>query len=168
MARILGIDPGIRRTGYGLIDDEGAGQRLVDAGVIAPSPDDELLARLLEIERSVEALLDRWRPDALAVENVFYHKNPQSTLTLGRAQAAVLLCAGRRGLPLALYSPSEVKQALTGSGRAAKEQVQFMVERILGRSFGGETQDLTDALAVALCHAGRRRSPLSLAALERG
>ena len=75
-----------------------------------------------------------------------------------------MLCAGRRGLPLALYSPGEVKQALTGGGRAAKQQVRFMVERILGRRFGAELpDDLTDALAVALCHAGRQRNPLALA-----
>lgn len=123
-----------------------------------------MLDRLLAIEQGIEALIARWQPDGCAIENVFYHQNPQSTLTLGRAQAAAMLCAGRRGLPLALYSPGEVKQALTGGGRAAKQQVRFMVERILGERFGPELpDDLTDALAVALCHGGRLRSPLALA-----
>lgn len=99
------------------------------------------------------------------MENVFYHQNPQSTLTLGRAQAAAMLCAARCGLPVTLYSPGEVKQALTGGGRAAKQQVRFMVERILGRRFAAtDADDLTDALAVALCHGGRARSPLALCA----
>jgi crossover junction endodeoxyribonuclease RuvC len=159
----LGIDPGIRRTGYGVIAAVGAECRLLDAGILAPSPAAPLVDRLLEIERGIEALIARWQPESCAVENVFYHQNPQSTLTLGRAQAAALLCAGRRGLPLVLYSPGEVKLALTGGGRAAKQQVRFMVERILGERFGAEVpDDLTDALAVALCHAGRARSPLSL------
>lgn len=138
---------------------------MLAAGLIAPPPAAPLLDRLLEIERGVEALIAEWRPESCAVENVFYHQNPQSTLTLGRAQAAAMLGAARRGLPVTLYSPGEVKQALTGGGRAAKQQVRFMVERILGRRFAtAEADDLTDALAVALCHGGRAASPLALLA----
>ncbi len=104
-----------------------------------------------------------WSPGSCAVENVFYHKNPKSTITLGRAQAAAMLCAGRRGLEVTLYSPSEVKLAITGGGRASKDQVRFMVERILGEKFNeGASDDVSDALAVALCDAGRQSSPLAV------
>lgn len=96
------------------------------------------------------------------MENVFYHKNPKSTITLGRAQAAAMLCAGRRDLEVTLYSPSEVKLAVTGGGRASKEQIRFMVERILGRKVTeGLSDDASDALAIALCDAGRKSSPLA-------
>ena len=91
------------------------------------------------------------------MENIFYHKNARSMLMLGRAQAAAILCAARAGLELSLYSPSEVKMSLTGSGRAGKEQVRFMVERILSYDCGEQPDDLSDALAVAVCHAGRNR-----------
>jgi crossover junction endodeoxyribonuclease RuvC len=157
MPRILGIDPGIRRTGYGLIDTEGSRFVWVAAGVIAPDEAADLPERLLCIHRELGAVLALHRPDACAFENVYYHKNPRSMLTLGQAQAAAILATAGRDLAPAFYSPSEIKQALTGSGRAAKEQVRFMVERILGRPLGSEPDDLSDALAVAICHAGRSR-----------
>ncbi len=112
------------------------------------------------IEREVDALIELWSPEACAVENVFYHKNPKSMITLGRAQAAAMLTAARHDLPVNLYSPSEVKQAITGGGRASKEQVQFMVERILGQKITERKTDESDALAVAICHAGRQDAPL--------
>lgn len=118
------------------------------------------MERLLWIEREVDALIVTWALDCCAVENVFYHKNPKSMITLGRAQAAAMLCAARRGLAVTLYSPSEVKQAITGGGRAAKEQVRFMVERILGQDVSEGKLDSSDALAVAICHAGRAESVL--------
>ena len=155
MPRIIGIDPGIRRTGYGVIDTDGTRFHLVDAGVIKPPVDLPLVERLLRIERALEIVIAEHRPDSCGVENVFYHKNPRSMLTLGQAQSAAMLTAARNGLAVETYSPTEVKQAVTGGGRAAKEQVCFMVERILGRDFSGSPDDMTDALAVAICHAGR-------------
>lgn len=155
MPRILGIDPGIRRTGYGVVDAEGGVFRCVEAGVVRPPADAPLAERLLCIESAVDAVIARALPAACALESVFQHKSARSALTLGQAQAAAVLAAARRGLPVSLYNPSEVKQALTGGGRAAKEQVRFMVERILGRDLSGEPDDLSDALAVALCHGGR-------------
>lgn len=155
MPRILGIDPGIRRTGYGVVDAAGGAFHCVEAGVVRPPVDAPLAERLLCIESALDAVIARARPAACAMESVFQHKSARSALTLGQAQAAAVLAAARRGLPVSLYNPTEVKQALTGGGRAAKEQVRFMVERILGRDLAGEPDDLSDALAVAICHGGR-------------
>lgn len=127
----------------------------VAGDVLRPSPQAPLSARLLSITRGLEELLARYRPDSCAFESVYQHRNPRSALTLGQAQAAAIIAVAARELPVIFYSPSEVKQALTGSGRAAKEQVRFMVERILGVDLADAADDLSDALAVAICHAGR-------------
>ena len=161
MPRILGIDPGIRHTGYGVVDASGARFAWLAGGVIRPPVDAQLAERLLHIATAVEAVIAEHRPDCCAVENIFTHRNPQSTLTLGRAQSAAILAAARHGIDVVLYSPSEVKQSLTGGGRADKQQVRFMVERILGLDLSAQSDDLSDALAVAICHGGREGSLLA-------
>ena len=155
MPRILGIDPGIRQTGWGILDAEGPRHLWVASGVIRPDPGMELPRRLLAIEEALTALLEEHRPELAAIEDVFIHKNAKSALILGQAQAAALLAPARRGIPLHFYAPREVKLALTGQGGADKQQVRFMVERILGRRFGESALDETDALALAICGAGR-------------
>jgi len=166
LPRILGIDPGIRRTGYGVVDAEGSRFELVEGGIVRPPVDAHLSERLLCIGEEISELIERRRPDCCALENVYYHKNPKSMLTLGQAQAAAILAAAQHALPVSLYSPSEVKQALTGGGRAGKQQVRYMVERILGQkiSEGKALDDLSDALAVAICHAGRQSGAAALGA----
>ena len=154
MPRILGIDPGIRQTGYGILDAEGSRHRWVASGLITPDPRAELPQRLLAIEEAITNLVDLYQPEAAAIEEVFFHKNAKSALILGQAQAAAVLALARRGISLSFYAPREVKLALTGQGGAGKEQVGFMVERILGRVFKGAL-DETDALALAICYAGR-------------
>jgi len=155
MARILGIDPGIRHTGYGVVDAEGALHRRVASGDIQPDGSADLPERLLHLHRELGELIARYEPDVCAFESVFYHKNPKSMMILGQAQAACILAAARAGVPTAFYAPREVKMAITGQGAAGKEQVRFMVERILAESFEGRKLDETDALAVAICHASR-------------
>jgi len=156
MPRILGIDPGIRHTGFGVVDAEGPRHLRVASGVISPDSEASLAERLLYLDREMKRILDRFRPELCAFEQVFYHKNPKSMMILGQAQAACILAAARAGLPVDFYAPREIKMALTGRGAAGKEQVRFMVERILGESFEGRPLDETDALAAAICHAGRR------------
>ncbi len=158
MPRILGIDPGIRHTGYGVVDAEGPLHRRVIAGVLSPDPKASLPDRLLHLDRELSLILEDIRPDFCAFENVFYHKNPKSMMILGQAQAACILAVARADLPAAFYAPREIKMAITGQGSAGKEQVRFMVERILGESFEGHPLDETDALAVAICHASRREA----------
>jgi crossover junction endodeoxyribonuclease RuvC len=156
MPRILGIDPGIRHTGFGVVDAEGSSHRRVSSGVLNPDPAASLAERLLHLDQEVTQILEITQPDFCALENVFYHKNPKSMMILGQAQAACIIAAARAGVPVDLYAPREVKLALTGQGSADKEQVRFMVERILGETFQDKALDETDALAVAICHAGRR------------
>ena len=139
-----------------MLDAEGSRFTWIGGAVIMAPADAPLPVRLLHISEALEEIILRFAPESCAMESVYYHKNPKSSLTLGQAQAAAILAAAHRGLPVDFYSPSEVKQALTGGGRAAKQQVRFMVERILGLRFEDETDDLSDALAVAICHAGRR------------
>ncbi|MCP4548229.1 MAG: crossover junction endodeoxyribonuclease RuvC [bacterium] len=155
MPRILGIDPGIRCLGWGVIDADGSHYNYLEAGVVRPSANRHLAERLLHIERALDVVIARHSPELCSLENVFYHKNPRSMLTLGQAQAAGILCAARAGMEVTLYTPREIKQAVTGRGGADKQQVRFMVERILGLRFTDEPDDLSDALAVAICHAGR-------------
>ena len=150
--RILGIDPGSRVTGYGLLDKEGDRIRFVACGVIRTSPRLDFAARLREIHDGLCEVIGGQRPDWAAVEEVFMARNPMSALKLGHARGVAMLAAARLGLPLREYSARAVKQAVTGYGGAAKEQVQQMV-RVLLRLSASPSQDAADALAVALCHA---------------
>jgi crossover junction endodeoxyribonuclease RuvC len=133
----------------------------VGGGVIRPPTDAPLPERLLAIELELTEIIGRHDPGCCAIESVYYHKNPKSMLTLGQAQAAAILATAHASLGIHFYSPSEIKQAVTGGGRAGKEQVRFMVERILGITLDEQADDASDALAVAICHAGRE--PVALA-----
>lgn len=153
---ILGVDPGLTRCGLGAITaTAGRVVRIVDVGVATSSPDAPLELRLLHISTLIEEWIDRLRPDAVAVERVFAQSNV-STVT-GTAQVAglAMVAAARRGIPVELHTPSEVKAAITGNGRAEKEQVTTMVTRILGLASAPRPADAADALALAICHAWR-------------
>jgi crossover junction endodeoxyribonuclease RuvC len=154
--RVLGVDPGLTRCGVGVV--EGAPGRpltMVRVGVIKTSADADIAARLLTIETEIEAWLDACRPDAVAVERVFSQQNVRTVMGTAQAGAVAIVCAARRGLPVALHTPSEVKAAVTGSGRADKSQVTVMVTRLLRMTDPPRPADAADALALAICHIWR-------------
>jgi crossover junction endodeoxyribonuclease RuvC len=148
---VLGVDPGSRHTGYGVVDTDGRRPRLVEMGTIAPGPELSLPEKLRHIHAGMAALLERLRPDALAVEDVFHAANTRTALVLGHVRGVVLLAGAQAGLPVHEYPPATVKQQVTGYGRAEKTQVAFMVTRILALPVEAPPGDATDALAVALC-----------------
>jgi crossover junction endodeoxyribonuclease RuvC len=156
-ARILGIDPGSRYCGYGVIEREGVGRiRYVECGVVEPRRTAGMHVRLAEIAASLRELIVELRPDAMAVEGVFHGVNVRSALQLGHARGVALLCAGEAELDVFEYAPATVKRAVAGGGRASKEQVAAMVRHLCGLKRAPRL-DASDALAVAICHAFRTR-----------
>ena len=151
---ILGIDPGTRHTGYGVVEVARREEAALDYGVLDLPPKLDHTLRLRRIYDAVEGLIERFLPDECAVEMPVYGQNAQSMLKLGRAQAAAMLAAANRDVPVTQYTPKEVKKAVVGNGNAAKEQVWFMVRTQLGLT-EDKGLDASDALAVALCHAHR-------------
>ncbi|MDZ7751484.1 MAG: crossover junction endodeoxyribonuclease RuvC [Gammaproteobacteria bacterium] len=149
-SRILGIDPGSRITGYGIIDVHKGGNGYVASGCIRTAVTD-MPRRLLLIHEGLETVLARYQPDATAIEQIYVHRNAGSALKLGQARGGAILTAMLHQQPVFEYSPSQIKQAVVGSGRASKEQVQHMVRHLLGLSEAPQ-EDAADALAVALCH----------------
>ncbi|MES9987038.1 MAG: crossover junction endodeoxyribonuclease RuvC [Candidatus Thiodiazotropha endolucinida] len=151
MLRIIGIDPGSRMTGYGLIDTDGVHSVYLSHGVIKLSGE-PLPPRLGEIFAKISGLIQEHQPDVMAIEQVFVAKNPSSALKLGQARGAAICAAVYRGLSVAEYTPTRIKQAVVGTGRADKAQIQHMVQMILGLRQKPQA-DAADALAVALSHA---------------
>jgi len=149
--RILGLDPGLRITGFGLIDTLGSQLRYVASGCIR-TQDGELPGRLKTLLDGVREVITTWRPDVVAVEKVFVNVNPQSTLLLGQARGAVICGAVSCELEVHEYTALQVKQSVVGYGKAAKEQVQHMVQRLLTLD-ASPSPDAADALACAICHA---------------
>lgn len=164
--RILGLDPGLRRTGWGVIVSEGARLRWVAHGVVAPPEAAPLSQRLLHLMEALAIICADHGCEEAAVEEVFVNVNPSSTLKLGHARAAVMLAPARCGLPVAEYSPNLIKKAVVGAGHADKSQIAFMVKRLLPTS-GEAKADAADALAVAITHAQLRKRSL-LEVLTRG
>jgi crossover junction endodeoxyribonuclease RuvC len=161
--RILGIDPGLRLTGFGIVDVQEAGRLVyVTSGVIRV-PDGELATRLATIYSQLQEVIEAYHPQVAAVEKVFVNVNPQSTLLLGQARGAALCAAATSGLTVAEYTALQVKQAVVGYGRATKEQVQAMVVRLLSLP-GAPSRDAADALACATCHAHSDRLSQALVA----
>ena len=155
---ILGIDPGLVRTGWGVIACEGARLSWIAHGVIAPSPRAALADRLGALVRGLQDVLDAYRPTEAAVEEVFMAKNAQSALLLGHARGATLAILSQNHVGVSEYATRRIKKALVGTGSAEKDQVAFMVRRLLPQS-GSVSADAADALAAAICHAAERRSP---------
>lgn len=155
--RILGIDPGSQHTGYGLVEIEGGRERVLEHGTLHLDVNEEHQDRLKELYDRLSAVVEQTLPDECAVEMPVYGKNPQSMLKLGRAQAAAMLVALNRQIPVTQYTPAEIKKSVTGNGGASKEQVAYMVRAMLGiKASEVLDPDASDALAVALCHAQRR------------
>jgi crossover junction endodeoxyribonuclease RuvC len=158
--RILGIDPGSVICGYGVIDVEGSRITLVEYGVIeAKKRHPSLPLRLADIHARLCQVIARSQPQVCAVEQVFHAKNVQSVVKLAHARGVAILAAAQSALEIAEYTPMQVKRSVTGGGRSGKEQVQFMVRKLLSIDETPELFDATDALAVAICHAFRRGTP---------
>ena len=151
--RIVGIDCGTERTGFGVIDTDGRSHRFVSAGVIRTKPAELLEQRLRFIAAELRAVIETFAPQAVAVEEVFYAVNAKSALKLAHVRGVALLLAAEAGLGVSEYSPLEVKVSVVGYGRAQKRQVQMMVHSLLATERQIESFDATDALAVAICHA---------------
>lgn len=154
--RVLGVDPGLTRCGLGIVETgSGRSVSLVSVGVAVSSPDAEPADRLVLIADAIDAAIDKHRPDAVAVERVFAQHNVRTVMGTAQVSGLVLVAARRRGLPVALYTPSEVKAAVSGSGRADKAQVGYMVAKLLGLDAVPTPADAADSLAIALTHALR-------------
>ncbi|MGW1075366.1 crossover junction endodeoxyribonuclease RuvC [Streptomyces sp. NPDC002537] len=154
--RVLGVDPGLTRCGIGVVDGiAGRPLRMLGVGVVRTPADADVADRLVLIERGMEQWLDEYRPEYVAVERVFSQHNVRTVMGTAQASAVAMLCAARRGLPVALHTPSEVKAAVTGSGRADKAQVGAMVTRLLRLDAPPKPADAADALALAICHIWR-------------
>lgn len=151
--RVLGIDCGTERTGYGVIDSDGRVHRLVAAGVIRTLKQDALYQRLLTIASELRSEIGRYRPEVVAIEEVFYAVNVKTVLKLSHVRGVALLAVAEAGLELAEYSPLEVKTSVVGYGRAEKSQVQMMVASLLRLEHVIASEDASDALAIAICHA---------------
>lgn len=147
----LGIDPGSRHTGYGLVEKHGSNLKAVAQGRLSPSARD-LPHRLVDLSSGVEQLLHRFSPDAVAIESLFHGVNSRSLIVLAQARGAILTALGRHDVVPREFSPAEVKRTVTGNGRADKDQVARMVELLLGMRGQRRTADATDALALAICH----------------
>jgi len=150
--RIVGIDPGSERTGYGCVETDGRRHRLVTCGAITAAAADAFPARLARIHRELVALFAKTRPDCVAVESIFHAVNARSALKLGHARGVALLAAVEAGCMIVEYTPAEVKRAVVGYGRADKRQVQQMIKLLLGLTQPPTPYDVSDALAVAICH----------------
>ena len=150
--KILGIDPGLVQTGYGIINITENEPKIVDYGVVKPTVNDGLASRLLTIFEDVSEIINMHKPSIFSIEDVFYGKNAKSALRLGQARGAAMVAAASAGLSIHEYSARKIKQAVTGNGNAHKEQVQFMVKATLKMDKLPEPIDASDALATALCH----------------
>ncbi|GAA0687252.1 crossover junction endodeoxyribonuclease RuvC [Kitasatospora atroaurantiaca] len=154
--RVLGVDPGLTRCGVGVVDGApGRPLRMAGVGVVRTPADDDVPRRLLAIEAGLEEWIDTHRPDTVAIERVFAQHNVRTVMGTAQASAVAMLCAARRGIPVILHTPSEVKAAVTGSGRADKAQVTAMVTRLLRLDAPPKPADAADALALAICHIWR-------------
>jgi crossover junction endodeoxyribonuclease RuvC len=163
---VLGIDPGLASTGYGVVSLCDGRLTALDGGVIETSAAAPRELRLADIHNEVDELLDRHRPDAVALEELYFGQNVRTAFAVGHARGVVMLAAGQRGLPCAGYTPQQVKGAVCGNGRAGKDQVGRMVKALLGLDAEPRPDHAADALAVAICHTNR--SPLSDALARAG
>lgn len=163
--RIFGIDCGTEKTGYGIIDSDGRSHKLIDAGVIRTRANHPLELRLAHIAKELRAAIQQFAPQIISVEEVFHSINAKSALKLAHVRGVALLLAAEAGVPLAEYSPLEVKISVVGYGRAEKHQVEMMVQSLLGIDRQFSSYDATDALAVAICH-GARMNYLQAAGAE--
>jgi len=156
--RILGVDPGLQITGYGLIETQGAAVRLLEGGVVRPDPQLSLERRLLVLHEGIRAVISEFQPDCVVVEELYAkYAHPRTAILMGHARGMILLAAAQLGITFCGYEASLVKRSITGNGRAPKAQVARMVCQLLGLDDPPSPEDVTDALALALCHASPGR-----------
>ena len=166
MIVVMGIDPGVASTGFGVVRVAGGKMTAVDGGVIEAAPDEPAERRLARIHGAIAELLASHQPVAVALEDVYFGKNVRSAIAVGQGRGVALLAAGQCGVPCVGYTPQAVKMAVCGSGAAAKEQVQRMVGTLLGLPQPPKSDHASDALAVAICHAGHARPAQTLEASQ--
>ena len=165
---VLGIDPGVANTGYGVVAHERGRLVALDGGVLETRAGLDAGARLAEIHAGVGALMDGYRPDAVAIEDLYFGTNARSAFAVGQARGVVVLAAGQRSIRCASYTPQQVKAAVCGSGRAEKDQVQRMVQTLLALPDLPRPDHAADALAVAICHANGAPMAAALATAAAG
>ena len=149
--RVLGVDPGTHRMGFGILDSDGRNYTLVICGTIRAASKDPIAKRLLHLFESLQKNIEGYHPDVVALESLFFAKDIRAVERIGEARACAMLAASKQNLEVVEYAPTEVKKSVTGNGRAAKEQVQFMVKRLLNLK-EAPALDASDALAIAMCH----------------
>jgi crossover junction endodeoxyribonuclease RuvC len=164
---VMGIDPGVANTGFGVVRVAGGTMTAVDGGVIEAPAGQPLEARLARIHAELEKLISWHEPVAVALENLYFGKNVQSAVAVGQARGVAMLAAGQHQIPCFDYTPQAIKLAVCGSGSAAKRQVQHMVGTLLGLARAPESDHTADALAVAICHAGHARTAAAVEAADR-
>ncbi|MGE5314523.1 MAG: crossover junction endodeoxyribonuclease RuvC [Acidobacteriota bacterium] len=156
---ILGVDPGTLVTGFGVVERQGTQLRMIECGAVVNAQKDPMPLRLKAMYDALCGVIARTHPDEFALETAFYGKNIQSSLKIGQARGVAMLTAANSGIPLSEYAPREIKRAVTGNGAATKEQVQFMVMKMLRLRTAPDALDVSDALAAAITHANRIGSP---------
>ena len=149
---VLGIDPGLVQTGYGLIKVGSKDNQVIDYGTISTNAKDRLALRLLAIYNDLISVINKYKPSVMAIEEVFYGKNVKSALLLGHARGVSMICAAKYNIPVYEYSARKVKQSITGNGNAHKSQIKFMIMKELNLKNFNAPIDASDALAIALCH----------------
>jgi len=149
---VLGIDPGTATTGFGLVALQRGHKKLISYGVIKTSAAMAMPQRLVKINQEYCGIIDLYKPDAIAIEQIFHHKNAKTVISVAQSRGVLLMTAAERNITIAEYTPLQVKQAVTGFGNADKKQVQYMVQNILGLESQPKPDDAADALAIAICH----------------
>ena len=160
--RVLGIDPGFAITGYGIIDYEGNKFKLLESGAVTTEAGVSFPLRISKIYDDLTMLINKYNPDALSIEELFFNKNVKTAISVAHGRGAVLIAASKNNIPVYEYTPLQVKQAVVGYGRADKIQVQQMVKAILNLEKVPKLDDITDAMAIAICHAHSARFAKSL------
>ena len=155
--RVIGVDPGLSITGFGILDYKGANIQVVAYGTIKPPAGEALPNRLEYLNSHMTELLEKFEPQVMAIEDTFFSKNVKSALLLGQARGVLLLAAASKGIPSVEYAPRKVKQSVVGNGAADKKQVQYMVQQILKMDEPLKPLDISDALAIGLCHINQNK-----------
>lgn len=151
--RVLGVDPGLNRTGYAILEQSSRGPVLKEGGIVQSTKKLPLAERIYEIASGLRDLITEYQPTVMAIEQIFSHTEfPKTAILMGHARGVILLCAAEKSLPVVHYTPTQIKRLLTGSGKATKEQVQLAIQRELGLKRVLEPNDVADAFAIALCH----------------
>jgi len=155
--RVVSVDPGLNNTGFGILDYKGSQIKVVAYGLVKPPVKESIPNRLEYLNSHMNDLIDKFNPQSMAIEDSFYSQNVKSAILLGQARGVLLLSAASKGIPSMVYAPKKVKQSVTGSGSATKKQVKYMVEKILNINKPITSLDITDALAIGLCHINQNK-----------